>query len=94
MPQPDQILNFTQKDEQFSYGKYSVGKHTKDGNFLSIGIQYNQQPKYGPIKPPPVYAHRYITGRFLRYKNNFRCVTRAWARGTNELVFWQDKDLQ
>lgn len=62
MPQPDQILNFTQKDEQFSYGQYSVGKHTKDGNFLSIGIQYNQQPKYGPIKPPPVYAHRYITG--------------------------------
>ncbi|GAB1598139.1 GPI transamidase component PIG-T-like [Argonauta hians] len=66
VPEPDNIMDFTQKGEQFSYGVYNVGKHTKNGNYLNIALNYGQQPKYTAIIPPPLYAHQYITGYGLQ----------------------------
>ncbi|CAI9714892.1 GPI transamidase component PIG-T-like [Octopus vulgaris] len=61
-PEPDEMTSFTLKEENFSYGVYSVGKHTRNGNFFNIGLNYVQQPKYTSIVPPPLYVHQYITG--------------------------------
>jgi hypothetical protein len=64
-PEPDQVVNFTRGGEKRMYNVWDVKKHTKSGKIFNLQGSYNAKVKYGEITPPPLYAHRFVTGWFV-----------------------------
>ncbi|XP_064599040.1 GPI transamidase component PIG-T-like [Liolophura sinensis] len=47
------------------YAVYDVGLQTRDGRQFNLELMYSSQFGHSTVRPPPLYAHRYITGHGL-----------------------------
>ncbi|KAL4234028.1 hypothetical protein ACF0H5_005682 [Mactra antiquata] len=61
-PQPDEIIVINRGGSKHTYGVYDLKQHTNEKEGFNLYGTYATTVQYGDVKPPPLYAHRYVTG--------------------------------
>lgn len=62
-PSPSSTSYKVRGSNEHKYEVYDVKALTLGRHTLNVAATYDQQPSYDQENPPPIYAHRFITGR-------------------------------
>ncbi|XP_035827009.1 GPI transamidase component PIG-T [Aplysia californica] len=87
-PTPTWTHTVTRGTGQHTYSVYNVRSFTEVGRGLNIAGTYNDPSKVKELDPPPIHAHRYITGYGLEDGGVSCLITNTLDR--NQTVIYMD----
>ena len=58
------MREFVRGGARQSYAVYDLARQTQGGRSFNLEARYDKMITYTDVTPPPLYAHRYVTGQY------------------------------